>query len=235
MPWDLPSIGLPRLGGRGCPILLPDFLHLTAAPPFAGGRRQQPQAVQDDQHGTRWRRRQRRNNASIHYYFGSKDALLDELILDCAHWSDNARVQKLDELEATGGPRTIVDVVRLIVEVETTPRRLHGEDAMSRSSGHMRFVMSLKINHRRAFMQAMAGHKTSGYLRCIEHIYHFLPDVPKSVLNQRLIFMDLFLGATLAAREAAFEHDPTGGKLWSAPNAIENLIQSACSLLNPHS
>ena len=35
----------------------------------------------------------------------------------------------------------------------------------------------------------------------------------------------------LAAREAAFEQDPTGGKLWGSPDAIENLITSACGLL----
>lgn len=53
---------------------------------------------------------------------GSKDALLNELILDRAHWSDSARIRKLDELEAQGGPHTIEDVVRLIIEVETSPR-----------------------------------------------------------------------------------------------------------------
>lgn len=173
-----------------------------------------------------------RNNASIHYYFGSKEALLDELILDCARWSDTARVRRLDELEATGGPHTIADIVRLIVEVETTPREQHGDVVMSRSSGHMRFVMSLKINHRRAFMQAMAGHRTSGYLRCIEHIYRLMPNMPKGLLNQRLIFLDLFLGATLAAREAALEQDSSGGKLWGSQDAIENLIQSCCGILN---
>jgi AcrR family transcriptional regulator len=172
-----------------------------------------------------------RNNASIHYYFGSKDALLDELILDCAQWSDSARIRKLDEMEAAGGPHGLEDVLRLIVEVETTPREAQSSNAMARSSGHMRFVMSLQINHRRAFMQAMAGHRTSGYMRCIEHIYNFLPEVPKGVLNQRLIFMDLFFGATLAARESAFELDPSGGKLWGDPTAIENLIQSACHIL----
>lgn len=173
-----------------------------------------------------------RNNASIHYYFGSKDALLDELILDCARWSDTARVRKLDELEAKSGPGSIEDVIRLIVEVETTPRELHGDAVMARSSGHMRFVMGLKINHRRAFMQAMAGHKTSGYLRCIKHIDRLMPGLPKSILNQRLIFMDLFLGATLAAREAAFEQDPGGSKLWGAPDAIENLVQACCGMLS---
>lgn len=172
-----------------------------------------------------------RNNASLHYYFGSKDALVDALILDCAHVSDSARIQKLDEMEANGGPRELADIIRLIVEVETTPSDVEGVGAVASSLGHMRFVVGLKINHRKAFMQALAGHRTSGYIRCIEHIYNLVPDMPKSLLNQRLIFMDLLLISTLAAREAAFEQDPTGGKLWGSPDAIENLITSACGLL----
>ncbi|MEY8828901.1 helix-turn-helix domain-containing protein [Sedimentitalea sp. XS_ASV28] len=172
-----------------------------------------------------------RNNASLHYYFGSKDRLIDELILDCAHLSDTARIARLDELEAQGGPRSVADVVRLIIEVETTPREILGGSAAVSGSGHMRFVMGLKINHRKAFMQAMAGHRTSGYMRCIEHIYRMMPDTAKSVLNQRLIFMDLFIGASLAAREAAFEVDTTGGKLWGSADAVENLIASTCALL----
>ncbi|EAQ04679.1 regulatory protein, TetR [Pseudooceanicola batsensis HTCC2597] len=172
-----------------------------------------------------------RNNASLHYYFGSKDALVRALILECAHLSDSARIRRLDEIEAAGGPREVAEIIRLIVEVETTPRGVGSGGAMGASSGHMRFVMGLQINNRRVFMQALTGHRNSGYLRCIDHIYRLLPGIPKSVLNQRLIFMDLFMGSTLAAREAAFEQDPTGGKLWSSELAIENLIISACGIL----
>ena len=58
-----------------------------------------------------------------------------------------------------------------------------------------------------------------------------LPEVPLQTLNQRLIFMYIMLTTTLAAREAAFEADPTGGRLWSAPDALENLVQSITGLL----
>ena len=172
-----------------------------------------------------------RNNASLHYYYGSKDALVNALILECAQHSDGARLQRLEALEARGGPGDVSDILRLIVEVETTPRRQGGDGAVGISSGHMRFVMGLQINHRRLFMQALAGRRSSGYMRCIDHINRLLPDLPKAVLNQRLIFMDLMLGSTLAAREAAFDLDPEGGKLWSSPDAIDNLIASARGLL----
>lgn len=172
-----------------------------------------------------------RNNASLHYYFRSKEALVHELILECAHLSDSARIQRLDELERSGGPTGVSDIVRLIVEVETTPRGIGSIGATGASSGHMRFVMGLQINNRQLFMQALTGHQNSGYLRCIQHLYNLLPEIPKPILNQRLIFMDLFLGSTLAAREAAFEQDPGGGKLWRSRLAVENLIVSGCGIL----
>ncbi|MGG7566828.1 helix-turn-helix domain-containing protein [Rhodovulum sp. DZ06] len=172
-----------------------------------------------------------KNNASLHYYFGSKEALVEELILDCAWLSDSERVRRLDAEEAAGGLNAVEDVLRLIIETELRPRAAGERGAAGASSGHMRFVMGLQINHRQMFMQALAGRPSSGYLRCIGHIARLLPDVPTAVLNQRLIFMDLLVGSALAAREAAFEQDPTGGKLWGAPDAVDNLVASAAALL----
>lgn len=174
-----------------------------------------------------------RNNASLHYYFGSKDALIRELIMDCANYSDTARIARLNALEAADGPYRIEDIVRLVIEVETVPRDPDGDSVSANSSGHMRFVMGLQINHRRLFMQALAGRRNSGYMRCLEHLYALMPQVPKATMNQRLIYMDLFIGAALAAREAAFEQSPSGGKLWGANDAVENLIASTCGLLMP--
>ncbi|MFD0388282.1 helix-turn-helix domain-containing protein [Tistrella bauzanensis] len=44
-----------------------------------------------------------RNGASLHYYFGSKDALVRELVVDAAKRSDRARRLRLDAMEAAGG------------------------------------------------------------------------------------------------------------------------------------
>jgi len=50
--------------------------------------------------------------------------------------------------------------------------------------------------------------------------------LPGPIVNQKLVFMALFLNAALAAREAAFESEPTGGKLWAQPEALENLVST---------
>jgi len=171
-----------------------------------------------------------RNGASLHYYFGSKDGLICELVLDGARRSDAARCRALDALEAAGGPVRVADIVRLLIEVETGG---HADaDADPRIGfGHMRFVVALQVNHRRTMANALQGHQNIGYLRCLAHLRALLPHLPPEIVNQRLILMYIMLTTTLAAREAAFHADPTGGKLWSSPHALENLIASICGLL----
>jgi hypothetical protein len=74
------------------------------------------------------------------------------------------------------------------------------------------------------FLDAIGDQWNKSYLRCIKHLKQMLTHVPAATANQRLVFMFLFINAGLAAREAAFDGDPTGGKLWGRQNALENLI-----------
>lgn len=161
-----------------------------------------------------------RNGASLHYYFGSKDGLIRALVIDGARRSDTARHEALDALEASGKTITVRDITRLLVETETAPS---DESGARTGFGHMRFVMGLQVNHRRLMHEALEGHRNTGYLRCLEHIRALLPHLPRDILNQRFIFMYITLTTTLAAREAALEADASGGKLWSSPDALENL------------
>jgi AcrR family transcriptional regulator len=57
-----------------------------------------------------------RNGASIHYHFGAKEALVQELVLEGAQRIDLRRNAALDSLENDGGPRCVAEVVRLLVE-----------------------------------------------------------------------------------------------------------------------
>lgn len=171
-----------------------------------------------------------RNGASLHYYFGSKEGLLRELVIDGARKSDSARRRALEGLEAGGAHIGVADIVRLMIEVETG-HHAEAEVDPHVGYGHMRFVVALQINHRRILGEALDGVQNTGYLRCLAHIRRALPDLPPQTINQRLIFMYIMLTTTLAAREAAFETDPTGGRLWSAPDAIDNLVLSITGLL----
>jgi len=182
-----------------------------------------------------------KNSAAVHYYFRTKDDLIQELVVDAARRSDRARNVELDLLERSGKSICVEDIIRLIVNVETLGTG-DSEQIVSPpiGFGHMRFVSAMQLNHRERFMEAIGNRWNSSYVRCIRHIRLALPAIPKVILNQRLIFMYLFLNASLAAREGAFERHPDGGALWGHPEALENLINvltsgmvSACAGDNP--
>jgi AcrR family transcriptional regulator len=168
-----------------------------------------------------------RNGASLHYYFGTKDDLIRELVADAAKRSDRARNVRLDRLEAEGGPKSIADIIRLIIQVETTDKSDPDQGGpLPIGFGHMRFVVAMQFNHRKMFLDAISDSWNKSYLRCLRHLRRLMSPIPPSVVNQKLVFMALFLNTALAAREAAFEGDPAGGKLWAQPEALENLVNT---------
>jgi AcrR family transcriptional regulator len=168
-----------------------------------------------------------RNGASLHYYFRTKDDLIRELVVDAAKRSDRARNVRLDRLESQGGPKSIEDILRLIVEVETTDKNDPDQSGpLPIGFGHMRFVVAMQFNHRKMFLDAIGDRWNKSYLRCIKHLRRLMSSIPAPIVNQKLVFMALFLNNALAAREAAFEGDPAGGKLWAQPEALENLVST---------
>ncbi|MCC6000587.1 MAG: TetR/AcrR family transcriptional regulator [Pararhodobacter sp.] len=168
-----------------------------------------------------------RNSAGIHYYFRTKDDLIRELVKDALTRTRRARNAALDQLEASGQPITPHDIVRIIVHVETVGTG----DPEQRSDlpigfGHMRFISVMQLNHRDMFLDAVRQEGDNSFQRCLEHIARALPDIPRRELNQRMIFFFQFAQAAVSMREAAFVADPSGGKLWGAPDALDNLIQA---------
>lgn len=168
-----------------------------------------------------------RNSAGIHYYFRTKDELIRELVVDATARSSRARTAMLDALEESGRPISVRDIVRLIVQVETTgtgdPEQ-HTD--LPIGFGHMRFVSAMQLNHREKFMAAVGERGDRSFERCMQHIRDALPEVPRTVLNQRLIFFYQFINASLSAREAAYVENATGGSLWGHPEALDNLIDT---------
>ncbi|MEQ3672877.1 helix-turn-helix domain-containing protein [Pseudophaeobacter sp.] len=168
-----------------------------------------------------------KNSAGIHYYFRTKDVLIGELVSDALTRTRRARNAALDALEASGAPISVRDVVNLICKVETTETN----DPEARADlpigfGHMRFISVMQLNHRDKFTQAVEAEGDDSFERCIAHIAKALTEVPRAVLNQRIVFFYQFAQASLSAREAAFVQTKDGGKLWGDPNALENLIDS---------
>src|SRR5215216_7782249 len=75
-----------------------------------------------------------RNNAALHYHFGSKEELIRQMVVDGAAVLDDRRQGMLRELEAHGGPKTIREVMLVLV----MPVIELGED--ERWRGYIRFT-----------------------------------------------------------------------------------------------
>lgn len=166
-----------------------------------------------------------KNGASLHYYFGTKEALIHELIIDCAVRSDMARLRRLEALEAAGGPRELADVVRVLIESELSLEE-------NGRPGQMRFIMALQINHRKLVLSSLnSSEHAAGYMRCVEHIRRFLGHMPPEAVRNRVILMYLYIMTTLAAREAALSSSAEDAGLWNSPEAIETVIATTTALL----
>jgi AcrR family transcriptional regulator len=168
-----------------------------------------------------------KNNGSLHYYFGSKDALVQELVRDGAVLIETRRKALLDALEAAGGPRNVREIIEILVWPSTNLEEEEGEDT------YIRFITILQMGHRDLFMAALEKRWNSSYQRCLAHIRRLLPHIPEPILNQRLVFLTIGLNAIMSARETSLE----GGRarhhhFWTAPSALENLIDTLQAVLD---
>lgn len=169
-----------------------------------------------------------RNAAAVHYYFGSKDDLLRELLIDGADLIDAGRHRLFDAIEAAGTP-TLRDVVRAMALPNV---ELGGETGEHET--YFRFIVNVQNERRQLFRDTVPEH-SDGYRRYIDHIHRLLAPLPAAEINQRLLFAGLSLQTLVAAREAALDRSDTGDHhFWSRPEALTGMFEAVESvLLNP--
>lgn len=162
-----------------------------------------------------------KNGGSLHYYFRTKEALVRELIVDGAKLIDDRRNALLDALEVNGGPQTVRKVLEVLVWPSTNLGEADGEE-----DTYIRFISNLGLQERALLNDALAGRWNSGYQRCLGHLRRIVTGVPGAILQQRLVFLSLSLRAIMAAREAALDHRRKHQRFWTAPETMENLLDS---------
>lgn len=167
-----------------------------------------------------------KNHGAVGYHFGSKEALVRDIILDGAILIDQRRNAALDMLEADGGPRTIRQVVDVLVQSSVNM----GEDGEAEGT-YIRFVTMLGMTHRDLFIDALQGKWNSGYLRCLDHLRRLMPPMPAAMKNQRFIFMGAALGSVLSMREAALTDTVRDHPVWRSSTVIPHFILSLTALL----
>lgn len=166
-----------------------------------------------------------RNGASIHYYFGTKDALVRELIIDGASFIDERRNRALDELEQSTPAPSVAELVELLI------RTSFGDPRNAEDATFLRFIAALQLNRREQFMDALGNRWNRGFQRAIEHIRKACAHVPAAVLNSRLVQLSVTLGAMLAQREAALADPARAGSLWRDELLVRTLVDGLSAML----
>lgn len=163
-----------------------------------------------------------KNHGAVGYYFSSKELLVRELVLDGAIEIDRRRNAELDAIEATGGPRTVRDVVDVLIFPAT---------AEPNDEYYIRFIVMLTMTHRDLMMDALENRWNSGYRRCLDHLRALMPAMPRLLQNQRFVFMGAYLGSVLAARQQALADHSRAHPIWSAAFSLEHFAQSLTLVL----
>lgn len=167
-----------------------------------------------------------RNNASLHYHFGSKDALIAELLLDGAKSIDATRQEMLDSLIASGAT---IDV-RAVLEALVRPVSQLTDRESGRNT-YMRFLANLQMNHRAFFRSTIGDRWNAGYRRCLDMLRKLLADIPEPLLEQRISIMGIYSNALFAAKEAAADDARSSSRLWKPDHTLDNIIDTLQAVL----
>jgi|SRR5579862_2955816 len=165
-----------------------------------------------------------KNMASLHYYFGTKENLIKELVVDAAKLMEGRREEALIALEKSGVPVVLRDVVAI-----TIGGAVLDIDEGGRSATVLRFLGAVTGTHRHLFEEAIGKKYNRAYQKCLELIRGCLPQVAPSVLNQRLLFMSISSYNVLITREAAIAFQGHARAYWGAPRTLSNFLDYVCA------
>lgn len=168
-----------------------------------------------------------KNHGSVSYYFGTKEALVRELVAEGAMLIDMRRNARLDRLEAEGGPVGIAEVVEVLVY----PSVGLAEEMGGGDDNYISFAFMMMMNHRELFMAAVGERWNSGYMRCLDHLRRMMPEMPPEAKNQRFVFMGGYLGSILSLREIALMDRSRPHKTWSADSTLDHFVRTICAML----
>jgi len=166
-----------------------------------------------------------KNSASIGYHFGSKEALIKELVVDGARLIDDRRNSLLDQAEADGGVESVYEVVEMLVYPSIGLSKAGENDVFNR------FLTSLVFDDRATFMSALEDRWNSGYQRCLEHLRRLMPDISEEEQGQRFVFIESYIGGVLSIREARLMMRSHEQSMWEKPESLEHLVRSIVAIL----
>lgn len=166
-----------------------------------------------------------KNHGAVGYYFGTKEALVREIVADGAKIIDDRRNAMLDELEARGTPVTMREMVDAIIYPSLEPFDNGTDDC------YMRFVVMLTMTHRDLFNDAIGNRWNTGYQRCLAHLRRLMPPIASHLKNQRLMFLGSYLAMMMGLRQTALSDTTRAHSTWSSQQTLDHLASTAVDML----
>jgi AcrR family transcriptional regulator len=168
---------------------------------------------------------EQRNKASLQYHFGSKEALIGELLVDGAKQVDAFRLALLKEMTAAGGPHGVRDVLEAFIRpVDQLTEKVE-------RSTYLRFLSNVQMTHRPLIKTHIGNRWNGGYRQCLDHFRALLAHVPPALLEQRMSLVAIYTTAIFAAKEAARDDPQTPNRFWSVPYTVDNIIDTFEAML----
>ena len=167
-----------------------------------------------------------RNGASLNYYFGSKDELIREIIIDLFTTADERWGRGLAQLLERCPSPSVRELVSLIVDLSDTSEH---EDIPTTARLVHRFASQ---DYYDVVSSVLKQFRLCNYDRILAKIVEAAPDIPASVMRQRLVFLTRYIASILALYESVLVQGSARQKtLVSADRNRGNLIDTAVGLI----
>lgn len=171
---------------------------------------------------------EQRNLGVVAYYFGTKDNLIAEILIDGAKRIEARRLEFLKSLEINGGPTSIRQAIEGIVRpsVEFTDTdEIYGQYFNS-------FLFQLSISRSDFLHETLEGRWNVAYQTCLSHMRTFLPHLDKAEQNRRFVFFGSYVSALLAQREVRKEDTLKDHPTWTSEATLNDIIGTSAALLS---
>lgn len=168
-----------------------------------------------------------RNQGAVAYHFGTKEALIAELLIDGAERIEQRREAMLQTLEAAGGPIDVREAVAAIV----LPSAAFADEDREHGASFNRFLLRL-TNYDPGYVdRTLAGRYNGAYQRCLQHLRRLMSGMPRRVQGQRFVFLGAYISSVLAHREMMLGEAGEGHPHWRTPKMLDDLVETAAALL----
>lgn len=169
-----------------------------------------------------------KNHGAVTYYFGTKDNLAKEILIDGAKVMEARRNQMLDGLEASGKSLCIRDLMEAIILPSADLD--DGDGAQARSFN--RFLLDLSAHYPVIFAEALGERWNVGYQRCLTHMRGLMPGLSAAEQNRRFVFLGTYLGSILALREAMLSDQSRSHPIWQSGSTLDDIVTTAVAIVS---